>query len=124
MLAATAVLVLHLVVIAFNIFGLIAIPLGAWRGWAFVRRRGWRIVHIGSLGIVAVQAVMGEACFLTIWEDALRGTATTEPMIARWINAIIYWPLPLWGFAIIYVAVLLYALALWRWVPPRPASAR
>jgi hypothetical protein len=45
-------------------------------------------------------------------------------MIATWINSVLYWPLPLWVFAAGYVAVLLYALMLWRWVPPRISAAK
>jgi len=70
--------------------------------------------------------VLGRACFLTIWEDALRsgaGTSEVPPMIAAWINSLLYWPLPLWVFAAGYVGVLLYALMLWRWVPPRLRTA-
>ena len=39
---ADAVLLLHLGIVLFNVFGLIAIPLGAWRGWDFVRVFWWR----------------------------------------------------------------------------------
>jgi hypothetical protein len=33
---AALVLAVHLLIIAFNLFGMIAIPLSAWRGWRFV----------------------------------------------------------------------------------------
>jgi Protein of Unknown function (DUF2784) len=70
---AEAILWFHVVVIAFNVLGLVAIPLGAWGGWKFVRVFWWRALHLGLLGIVALQAVLGQACFLTIWEsDFLR----------------------------------------------------
>src|ERR1051326_4538075 len=61
--AATAILWSHVAVIAFNIFGLIVIPLGAWRAWGFVRVFWWRALHLGALAIVALQAVLGQACF-------------------------------------------------------------
>jgi hypothetical protein len=35
------------------------------------------------------------------------------------VNGLIYWPLPLWVFAVLYVAVCIYALLLWWLVPPR-----
>jgi len=82
---AGAILWFHGVVIAFNVFGLVAIPLGAWGGWKFVRVFWWRTLHLGLLGIVALQAVVGRACFLTIWEsDFLRRAgeaASNEPLI-------------------------------------------
>ena len=80
-----------------------------------------------ALAIVALQAVLGRACFLTLWENAIRSGADAgepPPLIATWVNSALYWQLPLWVFAAIYVAVFVYALLLWRWVPPRRASFR
>lgn len=118
---AAAVLLLHLAIVAFNIFGLVAVPIGKFLGWEFVRGFRWRLAHLASLAVVALQAALGRACFLTIWEGDL--TAETggapPPMIAAWVNSVLYWPLALWAFAVIYAAVLIYALLLWRWVPPR-----
>ena len=120
---ANVVLLVHSAVIAFNLFGLIVTPIGAWRRWAFVRIVWWRALHLLSLGIVALQACLGRACFLTLWQNALLGqagdAASSPPMIMTWVNQLIFWPLPLWGFSLIYVAVALYAIALWWLVPPR-----
>jgi Protein of Unknown function (DUF2784) len=119
---ADLVLLVHLGVIAFNIFGLILIPLGAWRRWHFVRVLWWRALHLAILGFVALQALLDRVCFLTIWRAELlpqSGSAAPMPLIARWVNGLIYWPLPLWVFAVLYVVVCVYALLLWRLVPPR-----
>lgn len=62
--------------------------------------------------------VFGRACFLTIWQDSLAGNAGAPPLIVRWVNSLIFWPLPIWFFATLYVAVLAYTLALWLLVPP------
>jgi hypothetical protein len=111
------VLAVHLAVIAFNLFGLVAIPLGAWRGWAFARVRWWRLLHVVSLAVVAAQALAGRACFLTLWQGELSGTGE-EPLIMRFVNGVIYWPLPMWAFTAAYAAVFVYVLALWKLVPP------
>lgn len=120
---ADLVLLAHLVVIAFNVFGLIAIPLGAWRGWRFVRIFWWRALHVAILAIVALQALLDRICFLTTWQDELlaqAGAATSgEPLIRRWIASLIFWPLPLWVFTVLYVAIWIYVVALWWLVPPR-----
>ncbi len=122
---AEAVLALHIGVILFNVFGLVAIPLGAWRGWRFVRVAWWRFVHLGALAAVAAQAVAGRACFLTIWQGALSGVGSNEPpLIMRWVDVVVYWPLPLWFFTALYVAVWCYALALLWLVPPSSASTQ
>jgi hypothetical protein len=123
---AGLVLAAHVSIILFNLFGLFAIPLGGWRGWAFVRIRWWRALHLAILALVAVQALFGRACFLTLWQAGLAsgaGEAASEaPLIQRWVEGIIYWPLPLWVFATLYVAVCLYVGLLWFLVPPRRAA--
>ena len=119
---ALAVLAIHVAVIAFNVFGLIVVPLGAWRGWAFVRGFWWRAVHLGLLFVVALQALFGRACLLTLWQAALEqdagAPASRQPLIERWIDSVVFWNLPILFFAALYGAVLIYAMALWRWVPP------
>ncbi len=120
---AISVLLFHLAVIFFNLFGLVAVPLGAWRGWRFVRVFWWRALHLAILALVAVQAVLDQVCFLTAWQAALERAAgevaSDVPFIAGVINRLIFWPLPIWVFAVAYVAVCLYALLLWVLVPPR-----
>jgi Protein of Unknown function (DUF2784) len=126
---ADAVLAFHLGVVLFNVFGLIAIPLGGWLGWSFVRIFWWRALHVAILALVALQAVLGQVCVLTTWQAALlrrAGESASEgPLIARIVNRILFWPLPLSVFAVLYVAVGVGVLLLWRLVPPRwPGSAR
>lgn len=124
LLAADAVLAVHLVAINFNLFGLFAIPLGGWLGWRFVRVAWWRWLHLASMGVVAVQAVAGRACFLTILQDNLAGAGPGQPpLIVRLVNRLVYWPVPLWVFAVIYVALLGYVIALFWLVPVKSAKA-
>jgi|GEM_PF-687900 hypothetical protein len=122
---AEAVLAAHVAIILFNLFGLLAVPLGARYGWRFVRIRWWRVLHVLLLAAVAAQAALGRACVLTLWQDALAGgAAAPTPLIAGWIDRLIYWPLPLWVFAVLYGLVFAYALALLRLVPPKICSKR
>ena len=118
---ADAVLVLHAGVVLFNIFWMIAIPLGAWRGCPFVRAFGWRIAHIASLAVVAIQPLLGRYCFLTLAQDALNaqaGPAGEPNLVERVATAIVFWPLPPWIFVYLYVAAFLWTAALWWLVPP------
>jgi len=125
---ADAILLLHLGVILFNIFGIVVIPLGAWRGWTFVRVFWWRALHLGTLAVVALQSLFDRLCFLTIWHaDLVRiadGRTSNAPAVAAFFSRLIFWPLPAWAFVVLYVAVCLYTLALWRLVPPASHSAR
>ncbi len=119
---AFIVLVIHFAIILFNIFGLVAIPLGAWRRWAFVRVFWWRVFHLALLAVVAVQAALGRACFLTLWQAALENRhdeTPVAPLLRRWLMQLIFWPLPEWVFVAIYLTVFTYAIALWWAVPPR-----
>jgi hypothetical protein len=119
---AAVILLVHLAVIAFNIFGLVAIPIGAWRGWRFVREPVWRLAHVACLALVAVQALAGRACFLTIWQDQAAGAATRTPLIMGFVNHLLFWRLPVWVFAVGYAAVFGYALALLWFVPAHRRS--
>ena len=117
---AELILAVHLLIIAFNVLGLVAIPVGASLRWAWVRGRKWRALHVVSWAVVALQALVGRACFLTLMQADAASSAERTPLIARWVNSVVYWPLPLWAFTVTYV--LLFALVLWLWraVPPRP----
>lgn len=124
---AEAILLFHLAVVLFNVAGLVVIPLGAWRDWAFVRIFWWRALHLAVLGVVALQALLQRACFLTLWQAELSRRAgeasSAAPLIERWVDRVLFWPLPMWFFAALYVVVCLYTLALWHLVPPRRSAA-
>ena len=124
MILAEAILAAHVAIILFNVFGLVAVPLGALCGWRFVRVRWWRVLHLLLLGTVALQALVGRACILTFWQAAAEGAASPTPLIMTWVNRLIYWPLPTWVFAALYLVIFGYALALLWLVPPaRRATA-
>jgi len=117
-LIAQVILYLHFAIILFNVLGLVVIPLGAWAGWRIVRVGWLRLLHLGIMAVVAGQALAGRACFLTIWEDQLTGDRTPpEPLVAHWVDRLIYWNIPIWGFAIFYSALFLYLVALTALVP-------
>ncbi len=119
---AAVVLAVHIAIIAFNVLGLVLIPWGAWRGWQWIRRPWWRLAHLVALSIVALQALLGRACFLTLWQDhwlALAGRQTGhQPLIQGWIDRLLFWPMPLAFFAVLYVLVWVYVIWLWYQVPP------
>ncbi|MEO5812771.1 MAG: DUF2784 family protein [Rhodanobacter sp.] len=82
----------------------------------------WRLPHLLSLAVVAVQAMLGRACFLTIWQGDASGSAHVEPLLEGWMDRLIYWPFPMWVIAVAYVAVFAYVIALWIWVRTRRRS--
>ena len=122
-LAAQIILTVHIGIIVFNIFGLVVIPLGAWRGWAWVRIFWWRALHLFALSVVTVQAILGRACFLTVWQsriqEAAGSTGYRQPLIQTWVEQLVFWNLPMAFFTVLYILIWVYALVLWRKVPPR-----
>ncbi len=116
---AGLVLAVHALVIVFNVAGLVAVPLGAWRGWRWVRAPLWRTLHLLALAAVAGQALLGRACFLTLWQDDLQGRAASTPLIQGWVDRLIYWPLPMAFFTTLYVLAFAYVVGLWWYWPPR-----
>ena len=125
---AAAILYFHVGVVAFNLFWMAAVPIGAWARWPFVRDFWWRVAHLGSLVVVAVQAAFGRLCFLTIWQNALENQSSVRlgesSTLERLALDAIYWPLPAWAFVVLYVAALAYTAALWFLVPPRTVRRR
>ena len=121
---ADLILVLHAVFVLFVVAGLAATWVGLAAGWRFARSPWFRGIHIAAIGFVVLEALAGVMCPLTMWEDALRGTASDKGFIARWIHAWLFWNWPPWVFTAIYVAFgALVALTWWRF-PPRRSQPR
>jgi len=119
---ADLVLVVHFAFVLFIIGGFALILAGAIRRWRWIRNPVFRYAHLAAIVFVAMEALVGVACPLTVWEDALRNAAPeTSSFIARWVSRVLYYNLPGWVFTVIYV---LFAAAvgvtLWL-IPPRRA---
>ncbi len=119
LLLADIVLVVHFGLALFITAGLASIWLGRALGWAWIRNPRFRFAHIGAISIVAVEGLLGITCPLTLWEDALRGSASDKSFVARWIGRLLYYDLPEWVFASAYVGMVIATALTWRIVPPR-----
>ncbi|SIT47547.1 conserved membrane hypothetical protein [Paraburkholderia piptadeniae] len=116
---ANTVLVLHALIVVFIVGGLIAIWVGAALKRDWVRNRAFRIVHLAAIGVVAMLAVLGVPCPLTVLEDWLRtGAAGPQGFVQRWVSALLYYDLPAWIFIAAYVLFLLIVAVTWRRIPP------
>ena len=111
----------------FVVGGLVLIWIGYQLGWRWVRMRWLRVVHFCAIALVAVEALIGVACPLTVLEDALRpGGGGEAGFIGRWVHAVIFWDLPLWVFTALYVAFSTAVALTYRLLPPdkAPGSGR
>jgi hypothetical protein len=122
-LIADLVLVLHFFIAGFIVFGLILVWIGAafgtHAGWAWVRNRWFRYLHLAAIAFVAAEALLGVACPLTVWEDLLRGGARPESFVGRWVYRLLYYDAPPWVFTALYAAWTAATLLTLRLVPPR-----
>lgn len=122
-LAADFILVLHAGFVLFVVGGLAAIWAGLALGKPWARDPWFRGLHLAAIAFVVAESLLGYMCPLTIWEDALRGTASDKGFIARWIHAWLFWDWPPWVFTALYAAF--GAAVAWTWwrYPPRRKRA-
>jgi hypothetical protein len=117
--AADAVLIVHVLFVLFVVCGFALILAGA-RSWNWVRNRSFRILHLGAIGFVAAEALLGVTCPLTRWEDMLRAAGPEErSFMGRWLARLIYYDFPEWVFALAYCVFAVAVVLAWRAVPPR-----
>ena len=125
-LAADAVLLLHVLFVAFVIGGLLLIFLGSYRRWHWVRNPWFRIAHAAAIAVVTLQSWAGMICPLTTLENILRRRAgDTEyagSFISHLLEQVIYYSAPEWVFVACYSAFGAVVIASWIWVRPRPFS--
>lgn len=98
---------------------MILVWIGALAGWAWVRNRWFRYLHLAAIVFVAAEALLGAACPLTVWEDLLRGGLRPESFVGRWVQRLLYYNAPEWLFTAAYCAWAAATLLTLRFVPPR-----
>lgn len=121
-LFADLVLLVHAAFVLFVVGGLAAIWIGIALGRAFAFDPWFRGAHLAAIGFVVVEAILGYACPLTEWENALRGEVTERGFIQRWVHAWLFWDLPATFFTIAYAAFGALVAATWWLFPPRRRS--
>jgi Protein of Unknown function (DUF2784) len=120
---ADALLVVHFLIAAFIVGGLVLVWIGAALGWGWVRNPWFRYLHLGAIAFVAAEALLGVMCPLTVWEDLLRGGVRPESFVGRWVYYLLYYRAPEWVFTVAYVAWTLATLLTLWWVPPKSSRA-
>ena len=103
----------------FIVGGLVLVWLGALAGWMWIRNPWFRYLHLAAIVFVAVEAVLGYACPLTVWEDMLRGGVRPESFIGRWVRQLLFYQAPEWVFTTIYALWVGLTLLTLRFAPPR-----
>lgn len=122
-LFADAVLVVHLGVVLFVVGGWACIIIGNRASiWPWVNTLGYRFTHLSAIGIVAMQAWLGQECPLTTLESWLRvqsGAAGYQKgFIEDWVHWLIFHQAPGWVFTAIYTGFAVLVIATWVAYPP------
>ena len=120
---ADAILVVHFAIVIFIIGGLLGVWIGAAARWRWIRNGWFRYAHLAAIAFVAAEALIGMACPLTVWEDALRGGARPDSFVGRWVRWLVFYDAPEWVFTAAYVAWAAATLLTLRVVPPRRRAA-
>lgn len=122
-LFANLVLVLHCAYIAFVVGGFVAVLLGIFFRWSWVRNFWFRTVHLLMMVFVAFESLIDMICPLTSWERWLREAAGQESLegdfIASWLTRLFFFHFPSWVFTVVYVGFALLILATFVLAPPR-----
>ncbi len=120
---ADLVLVLHVGIVLFVVLGQLAILVGWWRGWPWVRHFGLRVTHLVLIAIIVLQAWLGRICPLTIWEQTLRQQAGETgyggSFVEHWLSQLIFFDAPWWVFVAAYSAFAAVVVLSWALLPPR-----
>lgn len=121
-LLADAVLILHALVVAFVVGGLVFVVIGNLRNWRWVNALWFRLAHLGAIALVVAEAWLGVACPLTTLEMRLRAkagaTTFSGSFIEHWLQRLLYYEAPSWVFALGYSLFGLLVLAAWWHFPP------
>jgi hypothetical protein len=120
---ANLIVVVHAVYVAFVVFGLLAILVGAARGWKWVRNPIFRVAHISAIGFVVAEALIGMDCPLTVWEERLRRMAGQKSysgdFLAYWAHRLMFFEGPTWVVTLAQCVFGGAVLAAFLFAPPR-----
>lgn len=110
LLLADVVLVAHFAIALFITYSLPAIWLGRWLRWRWVHNPWFRYTHLGLMGVVMLESLIGMLCPLTTWEAALRRAAEEgtsgdgQSFVAHWVGTLLFHDFPEWVFTVAYAA--------------------
>jgi hypothetical protein len=127
---ADVILVVHSAIVAFCVGGELAILAGAVFKWKWIRNLPFRIAHLAMVLYVALEAILGISCPLTVWEYDLRAAAGQADLqnlsfVAQIIRKIIFYDFPPWVFTALYTGFGLLILLTFIFIRPgrKPRTA-
>ena len=122
-LLADLTVIFHFLYVVFAVGGQVTILVGWVFRWQFIRQPAFRILHLVSVGFVALEAVIGMVCPLTDWEYNFRNLAgqcidRDLSFIARLIRMIIFYDFPPWVFTFMHISFGILVILTFIFIPP------
>jgi len=119
---ADLIAIIHLGYVVFVILGFILILAGIFLKWKWIRHLWFRMIHLGAIVGVALEALLGINCPLTVLEFSLRyGVSPADrrvSFVGGLIDSVLYYDAPAWVFTIIYVGFALLVAITFVMAPP------
>lgn len=124
LLAADAILYLHVLIAVFITFGLILIFIGKALSWSWIYNPWFRVAHLVAISIVVIESWFGVICPFTTLEMYFRtragDTVYAGSFISHWLESILYYQAPAWVFVVLYTLFAALVIASWYFIRPRP----
>ena len=118
---ADAVVAAHALYVAFVVLGFVAILVGYFLDWRWIRRPIFRILHLVAILFVLAETILGIDCPLTTLENALRtrgGRSVYQgQFIGHWLDRLIFYDFPMWVFVALYFSFSVMIVAM-LWLAP------
>ena len=123
---ADTVVIIHAAYVAFVVFGLAAILLGAAMRWRWTRSFAFRITHLAAIALVCLESIVGVMCPLTSLEDSIRARGGAAPypddFVAHYVHRVIFYNFPSWIFTTAYISFAILVAITFIAIPPRRPS--
>jgi len=121
-LLADIVVIIHLAYACFVLFGFLAIVIGVYCNWVWIRNYPFRILHFACTAFVFLETVLSITCPLTLLENFFLRVSRVEgynrSFIGNLVSKILFYDAPEWIFATIYVLLAIAVVIYYILFPP------
>jgi hypothetical protein len=120
---ADIIALIHLGYVIFVILGFVLIVAGVIFKWQWIRNPWFRFLHLAAIIAVAMEAILGLHCPLTVLEFWLRYPARAvqerASFIGNFIDSILFYEAPAWLFTVAYTGFAVLVIATFIVAPPK-----
>jgi hypothetical protein len=120
---ADVIAIVHIGYVVFVVLGFILIVAGIVFHWNWVRNPWFRIAHLTAILAVAMEAMLGIHCPLTVLELRLRRHSLVPheriSFIGTFIHSILFYEAPQWLFTLVYAIFAIIVALTFIMAPPK-----